>query len=336
MKVYSDITKTIGNTPLIETQRIGKNLPAKLLLKLEFFNPLGSVKDRIGISMIERAELAGTLKKGMTVLEPTSGNTGIALAFICAAKGYKLKLVMPETMSKERRTLLLLLGAELILTPGPLGMRGAVAKSLEIFETNKSEYFLTRQFENPDNPIIHRETTAKEIWSDTDGTVDIVVSGVGTGGTITGVGEVLKARKPTIKMVAVEPTESPVLSGEKPGPHKIQGIGAGFIPPILNTQIIDSIEKVSSDEALAMARELIKKEGIPVGISSGAAVVAALRVAAKPENAGKTIVCIIPSYTERYLSTLLAEKERNEAEQLQVAQVSEEYLKKVPVQVSGG
>lgn len=332
MRVFSDITQTIGSTPLVRLQRLGQNLPASLYLKLEFLNPLGSVKDRIGKSMIERAEAAGRLKKGMTVLEPTSGNTGIALAFVCAAKGYKLKLVMPESASQERRTLLLLLGAELVLTPAAVGMRGAIAKALQIHDENPGTYFLTRQFENPDNPEIHRQTTAEEIWNDTDGQVDIVISGVGTGGTITGVGQVLKAKKPSVRMIAVEPSESPVLSGEKPGSHKIQGIGAGFIPPVLDSKVIDAIEKVSSEEALKMAREVIKTEGIPVGISSGAAVVAALRVAAKPENKGKHIVVVIPSYSERYLSTLLAEPERLQAQSLTASEVPEEYLKKVPVQ----
>lgn len=331
MKTYSDITKTVGNTPLVEMQRIGKGLPGKILLKLEFFNPLSSVKDRIGVQMIENAEKSGKLKKGMTVLEPTSGNTGIALAFVCAAKGYSLTLVMPETMSQERRTLLLLLGAKLLLTPGSLGMRGAIAKALELAEKD-SQYFLTRQFENPSNPEIHRLTTANEIWQDTDGLVDIVISGIGTGGTITGVGQVLKSKKPSVQMIAVEPTESPVLSGEKPGPHKIQGIGAGFIPPILDRKIIDGIEKVSSEEALKLAREVIRTEGIPVGISSGAAIAAALRVAALPSSQGKLIVCIVPSSSERYLSTLLAEQERTQALALPVEVVSEDFLKKVPVQ----
>lgn len=331
MKIHSDITKTIGNTPLIEMQRIGKNLPGKILLKLEFFNPLSSVKDRIGLNMIEHAETSGRLKKGMTVLEPTSGNTGIALAFVCAAKAYPLTLVMPETMSMERRTLLLLLGAKLILTPGPMGMRGAIAKAMELADKD-SKYFMPRQFDNPDNPEIHRRTTALEIWNDTDGKVDIVISGVGTGGTITGVGQALKEKKPSVKMIAVEPVESAVLSGEKPGPHKIQGIGAGFIPTILDRKVIDGIEKVSSEEALKTAREVIVTEGIPVGISSGAAVAAALRVASKEENRGKTIVAIIPSSSERYLSTLLAEQERTQAQQLVVEQPLEDYLKKVPVQ----
>lgn len=328
MAIFSDITKTIGNTPMIRMQRIGKGLPGDIILKLEFFNPLGSVKDRIGLNMIEVAEKSGALKPGSRVLEPTSGNTGIALAFVCAAKGYPLTLIMPETMSQERRTLLLLLGAEVILTPGPMGMRGAIAKSLEMKALDPS-IFVPSQFENPSNPDIHRRTTAEEIWKDTNGGIDILVSGVGTGGTATGVSEIIKARKPSFKLIVVEPTESPVISGEKPGPHKIQGIGAGFVPKNLNTKMIDGIEKVSSDESLAMARRLIKEEGIPVGISSGAAVVAALRVAALPANKGKQIVVIIASYTERYLSTLLAEKERTQAAQLPVASVDQKFLDQV-------
>jgi cysteine synthase A len=328
MQIYSDITKTIGNTPLVKLQRLGAGLPAEIALKLEFFNPLSSVKDRIGLNMIETAEVAGRLKKGMRVIEPTSGNTGIALAFVCASKGYPLTLVMPETMSQERRTLLLLLGADVVLTPGPLGMKGAVAKAMELVDQDKSGY-MPSQFDNPSNPQIHRETTAQEIWHDTDGRVDIVVSGVGTGGTFTGVGEVLKAKKPSLKMIAVEPVESPVISGGKPGPHKIQGIGAGFIPKNLNTQLIDGIEQVTSEESLAMARRVIREEGIPVGISSGAAVVAALRLAAKPENQGKLIVAVIASSSERYLSTLLAEKERTAAQALVVSQPAEAYLAKV-------
>jgi cysteine synthase A len=331
MKIFSDITQTVGNTPLVGLKRLGQNLPAQIVLKLEFFNPLSSVKDRIGKNMIEGAVLSGKLKPGMTVLEPTSGNTGVGLAFVCAAKGFKLKLVMPETMSQERRTLLLLLGAELVLTPAAFGVRGSIAKALELADQD-SQYFLTRQFENPDNPQIHRETTALEIWNDTNGKVDIVISGVGTGGTITGVGQVLKSKKPSVKMIAVEPTESAVLSGEKPSPHKIQGIGAGFIPEVLDRKVIDGIEKVSSEEALKTARELIKQEGIPVGISSGAAFAAALRVAAQPENQGKLVVCIMASGTERYLSTLLAEAERNQAAALVVQPVNEEYLKKIPAQ----
>ena len=331
MRIYSDITQTIGNTPLVKLQRLNQGLKAELLLKLEFFNPLGSVKDRIGLNMISGAENSGKLQKGMTVIEPTSGNTGIALAFVCAAKGYQITLVMPETMSQERRTLLLLLGAELILTPGPLGMRGAIAKAMEIADSDK-KYFMPRQFENSDNPSAHEKTTALEIWNDTDGKVDMVISGIGTGGTITGVGKVLKQKNPNIKMIAVEPTESPVLSGGKPSPHKIQGIGAGFIPPILNTKIIDQILQVSSDEALAMAKKVIKTEGIPVGISSGAAIAAGLKLAALDENKGKHIVVIVPSYTERYLSTLLADPERAQAQALVTTTVSDEYLKKVPVQ----
>jgi len=333
MKIYSDITQTIGSTPLVKLQRLNKGLKAELLLKLEFFNPLGSVKDRIGLNMISEAEKSGNLKPGMTVIEPTSGNTGIALAFVCAAKGYALTLVMPETMSQERRTLLLLLGAKLILTPGPLGMRGAIAKALEISDTDKStEYFLPRQFENPANPAAHEKTTALEIWNDTDGKVDMVISGVGTGGTITGVGKILKQKNPKIQMVAVEPTESPVLSGGKPAPHKIQGLGAGFIPMILDTKIIDRVEKISSEDSLLMARRVIKEEGIPVGISSGAAIAVALKLAALDENQGKNIVVIVPSYSERYLSTLLAEAERTQAQNLTTSTVSEDYLKKVVVQ----
>ena len=328
MNIYQDITQTVGNTPLVRLRRIGKNLPAEILLKLEFFNPLGSVKDRIGLNMIDAAEKAGVLKAGMEVIEPTSGNTGIALAFVCASKGYPLTLVMPETMSQERRTLLLLLGAKVVLTPGPLGMKGAIAKTLELREKNLG-FYSPSQFDNPANVDIHRKTTAEEIWRDTEGKVDIVVSGIGTGGTATGVGEVLKSRKASVQIVAVEPAESAILSGEKPGPHKIQGIGAGFVPSILNRDLIDSIEKVNSDEALGMARRIIKEEGIPVGISSGAAVTAALRVAAREENRGKQIVVIIPSYTERYLSTLLAEKERQEAAQLVTQAVDEKYLAQV-------
>ena len=325
MKTFVEITKTIGFTPLVRMQRIDRDSPATIWLKLEFFNPLGSVKDRIGQSMIEGAERSGLLTPGMRVVEPTSGNTGIALAFVCAAKGYPLTLTMPDTMSMERRTLLLLLGADLILTPGALGMRGAIAKAREIVETDRLTY-MPSQFDNPLNPQIHRETTALEIWRDTDGTVDIVVAGVGTGGTLTGVGEVLKEKKPTVKMIAVEPAESAVISGEKPGAHRIQGIGAGFIPKNLNTALIDGTEKVTSEDAFTMARRLIKEEGIPAGISSGAALVATLRVAARPENKGKNIVTIIPSYTERYLSTALARSEQERAEKLKTSNVNERYL----------
>jgi len=325
VKIYSDITKTIGETPLVRLNRLGKGLPADVVLKLEFFNPLGSVKDRIGLSMVEAAERAGKIKPGTAIIEPTSGNTGIALAFVCATKGYPLTLVMPETMSIERRSLLLLLGAKVVLTPAANGMPGAIAKARELLEKTPGA-FGPGQFENPDNPQIHRETTALEIWRDTDGKVDMVVCGVGTGGTLTGVGEVLKAKKAGLKMVAVEPVESPVISGEKPGPHKIQGIGAGFIPKNLNVKLIDHIEKVSSADSIAMARRLIKEEGIPVGISSGAAVVAALRQAGREENRGKLIVAIIPSYTERYLSTMLAEAERDQAAKLEVQPIDPKYL----------
>ncbi len=325
MKIYSDITKTIGHTPLVRLHRIGAGLHAEVLLKLEFFNPLGSIKDRIGLAMIEAAEREGKIKHGTQIIEPTSGNTGIALAFVCASKGYSLTLVMPETMSVERRSLLLLLGAKVVLTPAAMGMPGAIGKARELVEKTPGA-FSPGQFENPENPQIHRETTALEIWNDTDGKVDVVVSGVGTGGTLTGIGEVLKKKKPTVKMVAVEPVESSVISGEKAGPHKIQGIGAGFIPKNLNVKIIDQIEKVTSADAVAMSRRLIKEEGIPVGISSGAAVVAALRQAGLPENRGKVIVAIIPSYTERYLSTVLAEKEREEAAKLEVSQVDPRFM----------
>lgn len=327
MPIYPSILDTIGRTPLIRTQRIGKDAGADIVLKLEFFNPLGSVKDRIGFAMIEDAEKRGTLKPGMHLIEPTSGNTGIALAFVAAAKGYKLTLTMPETMSMERRALLLLLGAHVILTPGPLGMKGAVAKALELIDQDKNA-FMPGQFDNPANPAIHEKTTALEIWEDTGGKVDIVVSGVGTGGTLSGVGKVLKAKKPSVKMVAIEPEESPVISGGKPGPHKIQGIGAGFIPNTLNRKMIDAVEKVSSAEALSMARRLIREEGIPAGISSGAAMVVALRLAERDENKGRMIVTVLPSYTERYLSTALAEEERIKAGALTVSEPRENYLAK--------
>lgn len=330
MRIYADITKTVGRTPLIEMKRIGAGLPGHLLLKLEFFNPLGSVKDRIGLAMIEEAERAGTLKPGMEIVEPTSGNTGIALAFVCAAKGYPLTLTMPETMSMERRTLLLLLGAKVVLTPGPLGIKGSVAKALELVSQNPN-VFMPSQFENMGNPAIHAETTALEIWQDTDGAVDVVVSGIGTGGTITGCGQVLKKKKKSVRMIAVEPAESPVLSGGAPGPHKIQGLGAGFVPPLLDRGVIDGVETVTSEESLQMARELIKKEGVPAGISSGAAVAVGLRLAAKEENRGKQIVVIVPSHSERYLSTLLAQDEREQAAALKTEAVSEEWLKKVKV-----
>ena len=308
-RVYDSITETIGDTPLVRARRISlmNNVKADILLKLEFFNPLGSVKDRIGVSMIEALEAQGKLIPGKSVIvEPTSGNTGIALAFVAAAKGYRLILAMPETMSIERRKMLLILGAELDLTEGAKGMRGAVTRAQELV-TKIPNAVIPQQFENPANPLIHRRTTAEEIWNDTGGAVDVVISGVGTGGTITGVGEVLKARKPSVRMVAVEPEDSAVLSGRQPGSHKIQGIGAGFVPAILNKKIIDEIITISNETAFEFARKLARVEGIPGGISSGAAVAAALEVGARPEMAGKTIVSIIPSFAERYLSTALFE-----------------------------
>lgn len=325
MNIQDGITQSIGSTPLVRLRHIGRDLGADLVLKLEFRNPLGSVKDRIGRAMIEDAEKSGRLKPGMRVLEPTSGNTGIALAFVCAAKGYPLTLVMPETMSLERRTLLIMLGADLVLTPGPLGIKGAIAKANEIAAAAaagtgaSAGIFMPSQFDNPANPEIHRQTTAPEIWNDTDGKVDIVVAGVGTGGTLTGVGSVLKKKKPSVKMIAVEPAESAVISGGAPGPHKIQGLGAGFIPKNLDMSLVDGVEKVSSDDAIAMAKRVIKEEGIPVGISGGAAIAAALRQAALPANKGKMIVVVLPSYTERYLSTLLAQDAREKAQALTVA-----------------
>lgn len=307
MKIYDNITQTIGNTPLVRMNRVSKGLGAEIFLKLEFFNPLSSVKDRIGVSMIEAAEKKNLLTKDSVIIEPTSGNTGIALAFVCAAKGYRLILTMPDTMSVERRKLLKLLGAELVLTPGEEGMAGAVKRAEELAAKTPNS-FIPQQFQNPANPDIHRKTTAEEIWRDTDGKVDFVIAGVGTGGTITGISEVIKSRKTGFKAIAVEPKESPVLSGGKPGPHKIQGIGAGFVPEILNRKIIDEIIQVSSGDAVSMARRIAKEEGIPVGISSGAAVCAALEVAARKENKGKIIVVIIPSCGERYLSTALMEE----------------------------
>ena len=304
MKIYENITKTIGKTPLVELHRMSVGTKARIAVKLESFNPLSSVKDRIGVSMIEDAEGKGVLKEGAVIIEPTSGNTGIALAFVAAAKGYRLILTMPDTMSMERRQLLEILGAELVLTPGADGMKGAVAKADELGATIPGAVVL-QQFVNPANPEIHRRTTAEEIWNDTAGTVDIVVAGVGTGGTITGIAEVIKARKKDFQAIAVEPETSPVLSGGQPGPHKIQGIGAGFVPRVLNREIIDEIIPVSNENAGKTARRLAKEEGILAGISSGAALWAALAVAKRPENEGKLIVVILPDTGERYLSTWL-------------------------------
>jgi cysteine synthase A len=303
-KIFSDITKTIGNTPLVRLNHITEGLEATVLVKLESFNPLSSVKDRIGVAMIEDAEQRGLLKKDSVIIEPTSGNTGIALAFVAASKGHKLILTMPDTMSMERRQLLKILGAELVLTEGAKGMKGAVEKAEELARTIPNS-FVPQQFNNPANPEIHRKTTAEEIWNDTDGKVDILVAGVGTGGTITGVSEVIKKRKSEFKAIAVEPEASPVLSGGKPGPHKIQGIGAGFVPQVFNKDIIDEIIQVSNDAAGETARELAKKEGILAGISSGAALWAALQVAKRPENKGRLIVVILPDTGERYLTTWL-------------------------------
>lgn len=305
-RVYDSITETVGNTPLVRAHRITKDAGAKaeVLLKLEFFNPLASVKDRIGVSMIEDLEAQGKIKPGTTLIEPTSGNTGIALAFVAAAKGYALTLVMPESMSVERRKMLLLLGAKLELTPAAQGMRGAVARAQELAREIPNS-IIPQQFENPANPAIHVRTTAEEIWNDTDGKVDVIVSGVGTGGTITGIGHALKKRKPSLKMVAVEPEDSAILSGRQPGPHKIQGIGAGFVPGILDREVIDEIITIGNETAFATARKVAKLEGIPVGISSGAAVAAALEIATRKDMSGKSIVVIIPSFAERYLSTAL-------------------------------
>jgi cysteine synthase A len=303
MKIANNITELVGNTPLVRLNRITAGMEATIAAKLEFYNPAHSVKDRVGVAMIDVAEKAGLIKTNTVIVEPTSGNTGIALAMVAAARGYKLILTMPETMSKERRILLRAYGAELILTPGSEGMGGAIRKAEEMAANDPEKYFVPQQFNNPANPEIHRKATAEEIWKDTDGTIDYFVAGVGTGGTITGVGEVLKARKPTLKVIAVEPDASPVLSGEPKGPHPIQGIGAGFVPKILNTKIYDEIIRVKSDDAFNIARRMAREEGLLVGISAGAATWAALQIAKRPEAKGKLIVVIVPDFGERYLST---------------------------------
>ena len=305
MKIANDITELIGNTPLVRLNRVTEGLNAEVVAKLEFFNPAHSVKDRIGVAMIDAAEEAGLINRDTVIVEPTSGNTGIALAMVAAARGYRLILTMPETMSRERRMLLRAYGAELVLTPGPDGMGGAIRKAEEIAASDPQSHFIPQQFQNPANPEIHRRTTAEEIWRDTDGKVDILVAGIGTGGTITGVGEVIKARKPSFQAIAVEPDASPVLSGGLKGPHPIQGIGAGFVPDILNTKIYDEVIRVKNDDAFQTARRMARQEGLLVGISSGAATWAALQVAGRAENAGKLIVVVIPSFGERYLSTPL-------------------------------
>jgi cysteine synthase A len=307
-KIYDSILDTIGRTPLVRLNKIGQGLPGRVVLKLEFFNPCSSVKDRIGVSMIEALEKQGRIGPDTVLVEPTSGNTGIGLAFVAAAKGYKLVLTMPDTMSLERRRMLQAFGAELVLTDGTKGMKAAIARAQDIVDSDPKRFVMVGQFTNPANPEIHRRTTAEEIWADTDGAVDFLVSGVGTGGTITGVSEVLKERKPSFKAIAVEPAASPVLSGGEPGPHKIAGIGAGFIPEVLNTGIIDEIIKVTNEQAAEYARRLGREEGVLVGISSGAALYAALQVAGREENRGKLTVAIIPSFGERYLSTWLYEE----------------------------
>jgi cysteine synthase len=304
MSIAEDVTQLVGNTPLVRLRRVTEGAVADVVAKLESFNPAASVKDRLGVALIDAAEEAGLLKPDTIILEPTSGNTGIALAQVAAARGYKLVLTMPETMSVERRKLLLAYGAELVLTPGPDGMPGAIAKAEELAKTDQ-RYFVPQQFENPANPAIHRKTTAEEVWRDTDGRIDIFVSGVGTGGTITGVAQVIKERKPDTKFIAVEPAASPVLSGGQKGPHPIQGIGAGFVPPVLDLDLVDEIITVGNDDAINLARRLAREEGLLAGISSGAAVVAALQVARRQENAGKLIVVVLPDFGERYLSTPL-------------------------------
>jgi cysteine synthase A len=304
MKIANSVTDLVGNTPLVRLNNLTENVDAEVVVKLEFFNPAHSVKDRIGVAMIDAAEKAGLINKNTIIVEPTSGNTGIALAMVCAARGYKCTLIMPETMSQERRILLRAYGAELILTPGSGGMNAAIAKAQEL-AANDDRYFIPQQFQNPANPQIHRVTTAEEIWRDTDGKVDIFVAGIGTGGTITGVGETLKAKKPSVQVVAVEPADSPVLSGGEKGPHGIQGIGAGFVPDVLNTDVYDEVVAVETEDAFSTARALANQEGLLVGISSGAATWAALQIANRPENKGKMIVVVIPSFGERYLSTAL-------------------------------